>query len=157
MQKMTQKLFYMFGNSFIDEIFYWKINTKLYNTSEVDSTSKLTSFIKLLHFWDFQYFLSSKSTSRTYPQTYQNYTQNEKKLNTHISTLIKMFAKLIRPKSDTCWPSGKVFSQNKICFAQSWLHWKIAKIRLSWIESSAFKNSSYAGPSVFPYWGSLPN
>ena len=26
------------------------INTKLHNTSEVDSTSKSTSFIKLLHF-----------------------------------------------------------------------------------------------------------
>ena len=37
----------MFGNSFIDEIFYWKINTKLYNTAEVDLTSKLTSLIKL--------------------------------------------------------------------------------------------------------------
>ena len=71
-----------------------------------------------------------------------------RKLNTHISTLIKMFAKLIRPKSDMCWPSGKVFSQTKICFAQSRLHRKMAKIRLSRIKSSAFKILSYAGPSV---------
>ena len=27
-----------------------QVNTKLHNTSEVDSTSKLTGFIKLLHF-----------------------------------------------------------------------------------------------------------
>ena len=47
----------------------WKINTKLHNTSEVDLTSKSTSFIKLLHFWVFQYFLSSKSTFMTCPQT----------------------------------------------------------------------------------------
>ena len=49
----------------------WKINIKLHNTSEVDSTSKSTSFIKLLHFWVFQYFLSSKSTFMTCPQTGQ--------------------------------------------------------------------------------------
>ena len=47
----------------------WKINTKLHNTSEVDSTSKSAGFIKLLHFWVFQYFLSSKSTFMTCPQT----------------------------------------------------------------------------------------
>ena len=39
----------------------WKINTKLHNTSEVDSTSKSTGFIK--------YFLSLKSTFMTCPQT----------------------------------------------------------------------------------------
>ena len=40
-----------------------------------------------------------------------------------------------------------MFSQTKICF-QSWLHQKMAKICLSRIESSTFKISSYAGPSV---------
>ena len=47
----------------------WKIDTKLHSTSEVDSTSKSTGFIKLLHFWVFQHFLSSKSTFMTCPQT----------------------------------------------------------------------------------------
>ena len=59
-----------------------------------------------------------------------------------------MFAKLIRPKSDTRWPQGKVFSRTKIRFTQSRLYQKMAKIHLSRVESSAFKNSSYAGPSV---------
>ena len=50
-------------------ILQWKINTKLHNTSEVDLASKSTGFIKLLHFWVFLYFLSSKSTFITCPQT----------------------------------------------------------------------------------------
>ena len=41
-----------------------------------------------------------------------------------------------------------MFSQTKIRFTQSWLYKKMAEIRLSQIKSSAFKNSSYAGPSV---------
>ena len=41
-----------------------------------------------------------------------------------------------------------MFSQTKICFTRSRLHRKMTKIRLSRIESSAFKISSYAGPSV---------
>ena len=41
-----------------------------------------------------------------------------------------------------------MFSQTKICFTQSRLHRKMAEIRLSRIESSTFKISSYAGPSV---------
>ena len=52
-------------------ILQWKINTKLHNTSEVDLASKSTGFIKLLHFWVFQYFLSPKSTFITCPQTGQ--------------------------------------------------------------------------------------
>ena len=59
-----------------------------------------------------------------------------------------MFAKLIRPKSDMSWPEGKVFSQTKICLTRSRLYQKMAKIGLSRIKSSAFKISSYAGPSV---------
>ena len=59
-----------------------------------------------------------------------------------------MFAKLIRPKSDMSWPEGKVLSRTKTCFTQSRLHRKMAEIRLSRIKSSAFKISSYAGPSV---------
>ena len=62
-----------------------------------------------------------------------------------------MFAKLIRPKSDMCGPEGKVLSRTKIRFTQSRLYQKMAKIRLSRIKSSAFKISSYAGPSVYPY------
>ena len=41
-----------------------------------------------------------------------------------------------------------MFSQTKICFTRSQLHQKMTKIRLSQIESSAFKILSYAGPSV---------
>ena len=44
-------------------------------------------------------------------------------------------------------------SQTKICFPQSWLHRKMAKIHLSRIESSTFKNLSYAGPSVLRWAG----
>ena len=46
------------------------------------------------------------------------------------------------------WPQGKVFSQTKIHFTRSWLYLKMAKIRLSQVESSAFKISSYEGSSV---------
>ena len=45
--------------------------TKLYNEADVDLASKSTGFIKLLHFWVFQYFLSSKSPFWIYPQTGQ--------------------------------------------------------------------------------------
>ena len=43
-----------------------------------------------------------------------------------------------------------MFSRTKIRFTRSRLHRKMAKIRLSRIKSSAFKISSYAGPSVVP-------
>ena len=42
-----------------------------------------------------------------------------------------------------------MFSRTKIRFTRSWLYRKMADIRLSRIRSSAFKISSYAGPSVF--------
>ena len=41
-----------------------------------------------------------------------------------------------------------MFSRTKIRFTRNRLYRKITKIRLSQIEISAFKNSSYAGPSV---------
>ena len=85
---------YKYKNTFIDKYFIKK-RIKLYNAAGVDSTSKLIGFIKLLHFQVFQYFLSSKSTFRIYPQTGRIQFQKREKLNTHISTLIKMFAKLI--------------------------------------------------------------
>ena len=61
----------------------------------VDSTSKSTDYLNYYNFEIFQYFLSSKATFRIYPQTGQIQFKKREKLNTHISTLIKMFAKLI--------------------------------------------------------------
>ena len=61
----------------------------------VDSTSKSTGYLNYYNFEIFQYFLSSKSTFRIYPQTGRIEFKKREKLNTHISTLIKMFAKLI--------------------------------------------------------------
>ena len=60
----------------------------------VDSTSKSTGYLNYYNFEIFQYFLSSKSTFRIYPQTGQIEFKKREKLNTQISTLIKMFAKL---------------------------------------------------------------
>ena len=43
----------------------------------------------------------------------------------------------------------KITPLTKICFTRSRLHQKMAKIHLSRIKSSAFKISSFAGPSVY--------
>ena len=47
---------YKYNITFIDNILLKKNPTKLYNEAEVDLSSKSTSYIKLLQFWDFSIF-----------------------------------------------------------------------------------------------------
>ena len=53
---------YKYNITFIDKYFIGKWQTRLYNEAEVHLRNKSTGYIKLLQFWVFQYFLSSKST-----------------------------------------------------------------------------------------------
>ena len=61
-----------------------------------------------------------------------------------LNSLISNYRLFRRPPS-----TPKITPLTKICFTPSQLHQKMAKIRLSRIKSSAFKISSYAGPSVY--------
>ena len=53
----------------------------------VDLTSKLTGYLNYYNFEIFQYFLSSKSTFRIYPQTGQLQFKKREKLNIHTLAL----------------------------------------------------------------------
>ena len=71
------------------------MNMKLHNTSQVDSTSKSTGLLNYCISEIFNIFCLQSQLPGHIHRLVEIIPKMRKKLNTHISTLIKMFAKLI--------------------------------------------------------------
>ena len=75
---------YKYNITFIDKYFIEKKTTKLYNEAEVDSTSKLTGYIKLLQFGDFSIFSVFKVNFQDTSTDWSNTVLKERKIkHTH--------------------------------------------------------------------------
>ena len=61
-----------------------------------------------------------------------------------------MFAKLIRPKSDTSWPEGKVFSQTKsvlleVGYIEKWPKFAYLKSKVLHLKFRVMRDRVYLG------------